>query len=70
MEDAARVRLRLLDGAVAVEVADRGSPFDPTAAPAQPASGGLGIHLVRQTMRDLRYTREGEWNCVMMRRLL
>jgi anti-sigma regulatory factor (Ser/Thr protein kinase) len=30
--------------------------------------GGLGIHLVRQIMRDVHYERDGEWNQLRMRR--
>jgi anti-sigma regulatory factor (Ser/Thr protein kinase) len=59
-----------------VEFHDRGVPFDPTsvaepdlAVPlAERQVGGLGIHLVRQTMRDLEYRRDGEWNQLTMRR--
>jgi len=78
MPNAARVRLQLREDGVAVEIADRGAPFDPTAAPApdletpleERPSGGLGIHLVREIMRDVRYTRAGGWNRVTMRRPL
>jgi len=39
------------------------------AAPlAERHTGGLGIHLVRQTVRDLEYQRAGEWNRLTMRR--
>src|SRR5689334_17186847 len=73
---AVRVRLELADGAVDVEFADRGAPFDPANAPEpdldapldQRLPGGLGIHLVRQVMRDLRYDRTGDWNRLRMRR--
>jgi serine/threonine-protein kinase RsbW len=76
MKSAVHVRLRLMENGVAVEYRDRGAPFDPTSAPepdlAAPLSerqhGGLGIHLVRQTMRDLEYRRIGEWNRLTMRR--
>ena len=74
--DSARVRLLATSGGVQVEFADRGLPFDPTAAP--PANihahleerhgSGLGIHLVREIMRDLCYQRKGEWNRMTMRR--
>jgi anti-sigma regulatory factor (Ser/Thr protein kinase) len=77
MKSAVHVRLRLLeDRGVAVEYRDRGAPFDPTSAPepdlkaplSERQHGGLGIHLVRQTMRDLEYRRTGEWNQLTMRR--
>ena len=77
MKNAVAVLLRPLDdGGLAVEFRDRGRPFDPTSA-AQPdiaaplaerVPGGLGIHLVRQIMRDLEYRRAGEWNRLSMRR--
>ena len=74
MENAAHVRIRYEGGAIRVRFSDRGGPFDLTAAPAAdigaPLSerdgGGLGIHLVRQIMRDVAYRREGEWNVLTM----
>jgi anti-sigma regulatory factor (Ser/Thr protein kinase) len=77
MRHAVHGHLRLLEnGGVAVEFRDRGVPFDPTsvaepdlAAPlSERRPGGLGIHLVRQIMRDLEYRRAGEWNRLTMRR--
>jgi len=77
MKRAAAVRLDALErGGVALEFRDRGAPFDPTVAPppdlaaplAERHAGGLGIHLVRQTMRDIEYRRTGEWNRLTMRR--
>ena len=71
----ARVRLAPRADGVQVEFADRGVPFDPTTAPAvdidapleERRGGGLGIHLVREMMRDIRYERAGEWNRMNMR---
>ena len=74
--EAASVRIVLEeDGAVQVSFSDRGGPFDLTAAPdadihaplSERQAGGLGIHLVRQIMRDVSYRREGEWNILSMR---
>lgn len=76
MADAVHVRLRPDGGGVQVEFRDRGRAFDPTGAPAavlmtplaEREGGGLGIHLVREIMRDIEYQREGEWNVLRMRR--
>ena len=76
MRDAASVQLEMLVNGVAIEFADRGVPFDPTTAPAPELDapletrlvGGLGIHLVRQVVRDLRYERVEGWNRLTMRR--
>jgi serine/threonine-protein kinase RsbW len=73
MENAARVRLRFA-GAVEVDYRDRGIPFDPTQAPepdiAAPLDerkgGGLGIHLVRKIMRDVKYCRVDDGNQIIM----
>ena len=76
MRGAARVQLEMVANGVAIEFADCGAPFDPTAAPAPELDapletrqiGGLGIHLVRQIVRDLRYERVDGWNRLTMRR--
>lgn len=72
MEQAVHIRLDAADGEVRVEFRDRGKAFDPLTAPPPDASqiGGLGIHLVRELMRDLRYERTGEWNLISMRRVI
>ncbi len=54
------------------EIIDRGVPFDPTEVPTPPEHdassledmpiGGLGIHLVRSMVREMRYCRVGEAN--------
>ena len=76
VEGAAEIRFSLSAGSVQLEYADRGTPFDPTQAPApdiaaplaERPDGGLGIHLVRQMMRDIEYYRVGGWNRIRMRR--
>ena len=76
VEGAVEVRFTLTPDGVAVEYADRGTPFDPTQAPAPDITaplaarpdGGLGIHLIRQVMRDIEYYRVGGWNRIRMRR--
>ncbi len=78
MKDAVRVRLARLDDSVDAEFADCGREFDPASAPApdltapleERRAGGMGLHLVRRTMRDLQYRRMGEWNQITMRRPL
>ena len=55
---------------VSISVVDRGMPFDPTQHPEPDTSltieereiGGLGIHLTRQMVDDLRYDRSGDEN--------
>jgi len=52
------------------EIVDEGAPFDPTAAPEPDIKsaleerpvGGLGIHLVRNMVDELRYERDGGRN--------
>lgn len=54
------------------EIIDTGGPFDPTEAPPPPpggalaledmAIGGLGIHLVRSMVQDMRYRRANDAN--------
>ncbi len=66
--------MRLMSGErkAAFEIIDRGIPFDPTQAPTPPerdassledmAIGGLGIHLVRSMVQEMRYRRAGSAN--------
>lgn len=71
---AVAIRLERSEGTVRVEFRDRGVPFDPLSAPvpdfdaplAERAAGGLGVHFVRQIMRELQYHRCGEWNRLTM----
>jgi serine/threonine-protein kinase RsbW len=68
------IRLERADRAVRVEFRDRGIPFNPLDAPlpnldaplSERAAGGLGVHFVRQLMKQLQYDRRGEWNCLSM----
>ena len=61
VEGAAEVHYSMGSDGVTLQYADRGSEFDPTKAPApdiaspieQRPLGGLGIHLMRQIMRDI-----------------
>lgn len=64
------VALAVQGGAVEVDVSDNGKPFDPLAAPPPDTSlsieeraiGGLGIHLVRQLMDHVAYSRDAGRN--------
>ena len=77
MADAALICLHAEAGSVQVEFRDRGRAFDPTEAPAaglltplaEREAGGLGIHLVREIMREIEYRRENGWNVLRMRRV-
>ena len=73
-----RVRLALEGESLAVEVEDDGKPFDPLQRPppdttipleARPI-GGLGIHLIRKSMDEVRYRRERDKNILSMRKRL
>jgi len=72
MEKAVHIRMEADGREVRVEFRDRGIAFDPRTAPPPDLSriGGLGIHLVRELMRDFHYEREGDWNRIAMRRPL
>jgi serine/threonine-protein kinase RsbW len=74
LPQAACVRLRIAAEGVEVEYLDRGFPFNPFDAP-QPdltvplmerQDGGLGVHLIRQIMRDVRYHRSADGNEIRM----
>lgn len=76
--EAACVRLRIVPTGVEVAYVDRGFPFNPLDAP-QPdlkaplmerRAGGLGIHLLRRIMQNVRYDRSANGNeLVMIRRM-
>ena len=72
MEKAVRVRIEAGEDELRVDFRDRGIAFDPTTAPQPDLSriGGLGIHLVRELMRDFHYQRTSEWNRITMWRPL
>jgi serine/threonine-protein kinase RsbW len=76
VDGAAIFRLVMAPDGVVLEYADLGTEFDPTKVPAPDVSapleqrplGGLGIHLMRQIMRDIEYHRVDGWNRIRMRR--
>lgn len=69
------VDVRVADGIVTATVEDDGIPFDPNDAPPpnldapieERTPGGLGVHLVKATMDDVRYRREGDRNVLTLR---
>jgi anti-sigma regulatory factor (Ser/Thr protein kinase) len=70
--------MRAAQDSVQLEYTDRGIPFNPLEAPEanvqvpleERQPGGLGIHLIRQIMSDLRYQRsDGENQLTMARRM-
>jgi len=71
-----QIRLQLGDRLLQVEVEDDARPFNPlerapvdTAVPLdQKPLGGLGIHMIRQSMDELAYRRDGGTNILTMRK--
>jgi anti-sigma regulatory factor (Ser/Thr protein kinase) len=69
------VALEIAGGTVTATVVDDGRPFDPRDAPAPNLDapiadrrpGGLGVHLVKATMDEVIYRREGRQNVLTMR---
>ena len=70
------VALKVEDGCLCVDVEDDGKAFDPLAAPPVDTSlpladkpiGGLGVHLMRQFMDELCYSRDSGKNVLRMRK--
>ena len=69
------VTLAVADGHVTATVVDDGSAFDPREAPLpnldapleERQAGGLGMHLVRETMDEIDYRREDGRNVLTVR---
>ena len=69
------VTLDVADGHVTATVVDDGSAFDPREAPLpdldapleERQAGGLGMHLVRETMDEIDYRREDGRNVLTVR---
>lgn len=69
------ISLALTDDSLTIEIIDDGSPFDPLSDAPDPdldstleerSIGGLGIHLTRTMMDDMRYRREQDKNHLTM----
>ena len=73
-----RVRLKLADGSLLVELADDGRPYNPLAAPevdtALPLEdkpvGGLGVFLIRKNVDHLEYKRVENQNVLLLEKRL
>jgi serine/threonine-protein kinase RsbW len=65
-----KISMEIKNGDLLVKLEDDGLPFDPTLAPVPDTDlpinerkiGGLGIHLVRNTSKNMAYRRENERN--------
>lgn len=61
-------------GDLEIEIRDRGEAYDPAAKPTRPPEeirvGGRGVYLMRALMDEVEYHREGDVNCVRMKKLL
>jgi anti-sigma regulatory factor (Ser/Thr protein kinase) len=70
----ATVSLHHEGGAVVLSFEDDGRPFDPTTRPVYDLEGtledrpvgGLGLHLIRTMMDEVRYARVGDRNCLIL----
>lgn len=70
------VALKIDRDSLCVDVEDNGKPFDPLTIPPVDTSlpladkpiGGLGVHLMRQSMDELSYARESGKNVLRMRK--
>ncbi len=68
------VLLEFGDGQLRIEVSDDGRPFNPLTFPEPNLSlpiekrpiGGLGIHMLRKSMDQVEYRREGQRNILVM----
>jgi len=71
-----QIRLRLGDRLLHLEVEDDARPFNPLERPPidttvpldQKPLGGLGIHIIRRSMDQLEYRRDGGRNILTMRK--
>jgi len=69
------ISLSLKDGRLAIRVRDQGHAYNPLVQAPEPdlganmedrPIGGLGVHIVKAVMSDLKYTRCGNWNVLDM----
>ena len=72
------ITLEKTENEVLLEIRDNGRPFDPTAT-AEPdldvpleerKIGGLGLHLIRNYVTSMEYTREGGQNITTLKKKL
>ena len=69
-----RVRFDINSSALRIEIEDDASPYNPMEAPEVDTSlpldekpmGGLGVHLIRKSVDNLKYLRAGERNVLVM----
>lgn len=72
------IRISLQDEQVLIEVEDDGREFNPLTIPEADTEssieerpiGGLGVHLVRNLMDELKYTYQNKKNCLLMKKKL
>ncbi len=74
VQPAIALACRTSEGRVVLELRDNGHPYNPSAEVSPPlanclddaAPGGHGLRLMRHYLEDLRYQRQGGWNCLTM----
>lgn len=70
------VHVRAEPGELTIEVIDSAPPFDPTTVPNQDVEeniedqvGGLGLPIIRRVMDEIEYSRQGDTNRLILRKL-
>ena len=66
------IACRRVGAGIELEISDHGREFDPVTHPSPPPDelrvGGRGLFLIRESVDELRYFRDGDWNRLRMRK--
>ena len=66
------LRCEIVDGEIEICIKDQGEAFDPKAKemlpPEEVRPGGRGVYLMKEIMDEVEYLRDGDTNCVRMKK--